>query len=390
MSVIEDIDQFIQKVRCCRELKIPRHGNLYTHHVFVGKKDKRGCDLYHYTSVSSCLGSPGQITKVHLDYEEYRSDTYSPIREIFDLKKRNGDKIYIVKRRDYPKNKQSENECIQRAEKRLGEQSYSACCNNCESYVNWIFSGDNTSEQAENDIGKNVLGNIVDGAFSRGAQHQMAQIPITVPVVLGIIGGKCISVIGNRLEKMIDLIPTQTVSLNTLKSMTHSPNKIKTLLNSNFMKLNVHIDPKMREELGKRIISWDTFDFTKQGPTQHFLLEQIPSLVKKQDAKSLVRQLKIDGVQQLQASSKSAAAGAFKLNIIAETVSLLVKMYQIKTDAHLTNDQKTRSYKRELGSYVGGVLGTLIGETCIPIPIIGGYLGGVIGNTIGGAIGGAL
>lgn len=209
-------------------------------------------------------------------------------------------------------------------------------------------------------------------------------------MVLGIIGGKCISVIGNRLEKMIDLIPTQTVSLNTFKSMTHSPNKIKTLLNSNFMKLNVHIDPKMREELGKRIISWDTFDFTKQGPTQHFLLEQIPSLVKKQDAKSLVRQLKIDGVQQLQASSKSAAAGAFKLNIIAETVSLLVKMYQIKTDAHLTNDQITRSYKRELGSSVGGVLGTLIGETCIPIPIIGGYLGGVIGKTLGGAIGGAL
>lgn len=119
MSDIVDIDQFIQKVRCCRELSIPRRGNLYTHHVFVGKKDEKECDLYHYSSVSSCLGSPGQITKVYLDYEEYRRNPSSPVREIFNLKERNGDTIYIVERRDYPKDKQTEYECIQRAEKRL-------------------------------------------------------------------------------------------------------------------------------------------------------------------------------------------------------------------------------------------------------------------------------
>lgn len=143
MSDIVDIDQFIQKVGCCKELSIPRRRNLYTHHVFVGKKDEKGCDLYYYSSVSSCLGSPGQITKVHLDYEEYRRNPSSPVREIFNLNERNGDTIYIVERRDYPKDKQTEYECIQRAEKRLGEQRYSAYCNNCERYVNWILSGDN-------------------------------------------------------------------------------------------------------------------------------------------------------------------------------------------------------------------------------------------------------
>lgn len=388
MSVIEDIDQFIQNVQCCRELKIPRHGNLYTHHVFVGKKDNRGCDVYHYTSVSSCLGSPGQITKVHLDYEEYRRDTSSPVRKIFNLKKRNGDKIYIVERRDYPKDKRTENECIQRAEKRLGEQSYSACCNNCESYVNWIFSGDNTSEQAENDLKKNVLGNIVDGASSRGVQHQMAQIPITVPMVLGIVGGKCISVIGNTLEKMTDLIPTQTVSINTLKGMTNFQNNIQTMLNNNFMKFSEHVNPKMREELGKGIIFQDTFEFTKKVPTQNFLQGQFPSLVEKQHARSFLNEVKTDSVQRLQASSKSAAARAFKFNIAAEIVFLLVKMYRIKNDTHMTNDQKTRSNKREFGSSVCGVLGRLIGEGCMPI--VGGYIGGFIGNMLGGAIGGAL
>lgn len=365
MSVIVNIDQFIQKVRCCRELKIPRYGNLYTHHVFVGKKDEKGCDLYHYSSVSSCLGSSGQITKVHLDYEEYRRNPSSPGRDIFDLKKSNSNTIYIVERRDYPKDKQTEYECIQRAENRLGEQSYSARYNNCQSYVNWIFSGDNTSEQTENDFKKIVLSNMVDGVSSRGAQHQMTQIPDTATKVLGFVGEKCVDFVGNNIEKMVDLIPVQTVSINTLKSMTNSANDIKTLLNSDMVKLKV--DSKIREELGKMIKPTNVWDVIDHGPKQNALLEQFQYHAQKQCMRSTVREGKIEIVQKVQAARKSAAAGAPTIQVGSEIISLSIKIYSIKSDTNMADDQKTQSYKREIGSSVGGVAGTLLGQAYIPI-----------------------
>lgn len=386
MSEIVDIDQFIQKVGCCRELKIPRYGNFYTHHVFVGKKDDKGCDLYHYSSESSCLGSPGRITKVHLDYEEYRRDTSSPGREIFNLKERNGDTIYLVERRDYPKNKQTEYECIQRAEKRLGEQSYSACCNNCESYVNWIFSGDNTSEQIKNDFKKNVLGNMVDGASSRGAQHQMAQVPDTTKEVLGMAGKKCAEFIGNKFEKMVDQIPVQTVSINSLKSVANSANNIKTLLNSDIVKTKV--DSKIREELGKMIKPRNVWDVIDHGPKQNAMLEQFQYHAQKQCMRSTVRQAKIEAVQNAQALKKSASAVTSNAQFGLEIISLSVKIRSLKNETDTTDDQKLRGCSRECGSSIGGVAGTIIGNTCMPI--LGGYIGGFIGNMIGGAIGGTL
>lgn len=372
MSEIVHIYQFIQKVGCCRELKIPRCGNLYTHHVFVGKKDEKGCDLYHYCSVSSCLGSPAQITKVHLDYEEYRRNPFSPGREIFNLKESNGDTIYLVERRDYPKDKQTEYECIQRAEKRLGEQSYSVSYNNCESYVHWIFAGDNTSEQIKNDFKKNVLGNMVDGASSRGAQHQMAQVPDTTTKVLGMAAEKCAEFIGNKLEKMVDQIPVQTESINSLKSVTNSANNIKTLLNSN----------------GKMIKARNVWDVIDHGPKQNAMLEQFQYHAQKQCMRSTVRQAKIETVQKVQAAKKSASAGASNIQFGMEILSLSIKIYSIKTDTNMTDDQKSQSCKREIGSTVGGVAGKIIGNTYLPI--VGGYIGGCIGNVIGGAIGGTL
>lgn len=50
-------------------------------------------------------------------------------------------------RDDYPESERAENECIAKAELRLGETNYSIAFNNCESYINWIFSGDNTSNE---------------------------------------------------------------------------------------------------------------------------------------------------------------------------------------------------------------------------------------------------
>lgn len=393
MCAIEDIDQFIGKIQSCRELKIPRYANFYTHHVFVGKvyedeyKNKTGCDLYHYSSVSSSFGPPGQMTKVHFDFHKYRVDCNSPIRKIFDLKKNNGDKIYIVKRSDYPKDEKAEYACIQRAEKRLGENRYSACCNNCESTVNWIFSGDNTSEQVENDIIRKLFSSMVDGASSRGVQHQMSLIPDTILKFCVKVAVFFLEKIGNIID-LTDLIPTLFLFIDNLKCTTafNFPNELERMLSRDFLKMK--IDPKIPEELGKVINPLKIFDEIERNRTTRFLYQKFQSKAQEQHLKSMFRQAKTESVQQLQSSSKSATAYAFKFQIIFEIASLLCKIYEIRTDPCMTDDQKNRSCKRELYSSVCGVAGTVIGE--MYIPIVGGYIGGLIGNTIGGAIGGTF
>lgn len=113
---------------------------------------------------------------------------------------------------------------------------------------------------------------MVDGASSRGAQHQMSQVPETATEVLGKAAEICVELIGNTLEKMVDQIPVQTVSINSLKSVTNSANNIKTLLNSDIVKTKV--DSKIRKELGKMIKPTNVWDVIDHGPTQNALLEQ--------------------------------------------------------------------------------------------------------------------
>lgn len=133
----------------CKHLKIYRRKFGYNHHIFVGEADESGCDIYHY-SISLLpllkMCSPAQIKKERLEYSSYMEN--KEIMKLFNWN--NGDRVAIVDRDDYPENEIAENECIARAESRLGETYYSIAYNNCESFVNWIFSGDNTSNEFRN------------------------------------------------------------------------------------------------------------------------------------------------------------------------------------------------------------------------------------------------
>lgn len=168
-TYIKNTKQFEEEIRCCRELKIERHkcGISYTHHVFVGKVDGEGCDLYHYAQAIKPFFKakfPGKIKKVRLTFKEH--DTCQETLDIFDFDK---DDVWIAERDDYPKDQKAEEKCIRKAESRLGEEMYSAINNNCESFVNWIFSNDNTSLQSENcDVIKKSVGNAIDGIGSSG------------------------------------------------------------------------------------------------------------------------------------------------------------------------------------------------------------------------------
>lgn len=172
MSAITSIDQFKREIRCCIELAIQRRKFGYTHHVFIGDVDDYGCDLYHFAfSVIPAFkfNSPGKITKVRLNYERYRA--CAEILSIFNFD--NGDVVFIVNRDDYPSDKNSEEDCIKKANSRLGEEMYSASDNNCQSYVNWIFSNDNTSKQIKSSPSKRFAADAVDGLCSTGLLHPL-------------------------------------------------------------------------------------------------------------------------------------------------------------------------------------------------------------------------
>lgn len=168
MSSIMNIEQFKQRIRCCRELAILRPFFGYTHHVFIGEVDETGCYIYHYTASFKSDHSIGKVAKVRLDYENHQR-----VRRIFNFEK--GHRAIIVDRSDYPTNEEGEKNCIKRAQSRLGEENYSFVCNNCESYVNWIFKNDNTSNQIKESLKKQIIGNVLDGIFSRGIQHPSQQ-----------------------------------------------------------------------------------------------------------------------------------------------------------------------------------------------------------------------
>lgn len=164
MSVITNMTELKREIRPCRELVIQRKLG-YTHHVFVGEIDEFGCNIYQYScSLESVLlyKPPGKITKTKL-YFENRS-----CAEILHCYFDTEGKLLLMKRDDYPNDVEEEENCIKRAQSRVGEELYSLVNINCESYVNWVFSNDNTSKQMKISIRNQLIGNAFDGVFSTG------------------------------------------------------------------------------------------------------------------------------------------------------------------------------------------------------------------------------
>lgn len=163
---IDSIRSLKDNLRPCRALKIYRPTFGYYHWVFIGNADQSGCDCYHYSGnvkpfLTFC--TPGMITKSRINYSSYKES--KKIKRIFTFEK--GQTVVLVNRNDYPKSKDAEEICIKRAESRLGETMYSIVSNNCESYVNWIFTGENNSYEYENaTLIKQMFGSTLDGVIS--------------------------------------------------------------------------------------------------------------------------------------------------------------------------------------------------------------------------------
>lgn len=159
---IKSIQCLRNRLRRCRHLTVYRKLLGYNHHVFVGNVNQSGCDIYHCKfALAPCLKLyfPAQVTKERLEYSSYSQNR--EIQKIFNFE--TGDRVVIVNRKDYPQSLDAENDCIKNAESRVGGRNYSPPYNNCESFVNWVFSGDNTSHEYEsaNSL-KMILANIIE------------------------------------------------------------------------------------------------------------------------------------------------------------------------------------------------------------------------------------
>lgn len=164
---IKSVQCLRNRLRRCRHLTVYRELLGYNHHVFVGNVNQSGCDIYHYKfALAPCLklSFPAQVTKERLEYSSYSQNR--EIQKIFNFE--TGDRVVIVNRKDYPQSLDDEDKCIKRAESRVGGRNYSPVYNNCESFVNRVISGDNTSHEFESaNILKKILANIIEALINK-------------------------------------------------------------------------------------------------------------------------------------------------------------------------------------------------------------------------------
>lgn len=534
MSYITKPTELKEKIRRCRELKIPRK-NLnfsYTHHVFVGEVDDDGCDLYHYAPAFIPvfkLNSPGKITKVRLDYTKYK--TCKEVRKIFDFD--NGDVVIIVDRDDYPQDEESEEVCIKRANSRLGEERYSGSENNCESYVNWIFSNDNTSKQIKSSTSKQITGDAVDGLVSTGILHPAAHSVSGAIHYFESSKDESARINSENIKKetISEKLDETPKKLTAIKSEGKKNNKLKEIKNKDTGKVKARKESmnsvkspedktlnkkrgdtlsafeentKITESMCKKIENTRPLSFNDicqaekmKEDTQYFhshktkakyeedkagkknetksqiireeskkppeqknqigmenmrqhkaqeliekaehLPEQNGELMKnkKDDRMNMERinehmdnkipqkseinltniqhsystsnGLELDSLRVLASLASStdcsfipkqvakkvqkegiknlSKAGVY-FSVGAEAASLSYSLYKIHTNESSTEDQKIKSTFKETYSSFCGVTGSVVGQACIPIPVVGCIIGGVLGHMYGHVVGG--
>lgn len=391
MSETKDfIDKFKLKIQSCREIRIFRKKYGYYHHVFVGEVSDNGCDLYHYhfaiIPFLKCK-APGKISKVRLNFED--NEFSSEILEIFNIDDENKD-FEIVPRTDYPKDRKAEEECIKRAESRLGEEKYSLTCNNCESYVNWIFANDNSSQQAERCTENILIGNAIDGGISRGVEH------IIKYVITGII--QAWEKLKKAFEYIRDIIPSW---YDLFKKLKEGPQIFIQFCKEIFNKFQITVTETSFEKIFMKAA-----ELLKTVPTdlKQSVIHVIEAVIKAaknvdpdnyekiiNSAKQIVKKIADEIKEKSEKKAKEQyTPTAFRFAVVFEMASLLKFMLTIYYDNNMTNKQKAQSASREVFSSIFGVIGSTIGQILVPIPIVGSIVGGVLGNIVGGAFGGTL
>lgn len=424
---IKDVLGLKHHLRRCSQLKIHRKKYGYSHHVFIGSVDPFGCDIYHYQFVLKPwwkLYSPAQVTKARLDYSSYSDD--EEIKNIFDFE--NGDTVVQVNRNDYPQNKEAEEKCIRRAESRVGGRNYSLAFDNCESYVNWVFSGDNTSWEYENaPLLKQMFANVIDvmassGVFklyylilrllnsSRSSRQQTFQKQNNIGHTF------------NKEEREISKQRASNLKLIVNKENNSQPElpiseRQEQVYNSSIC----HIEKKETEASIPDDVSCNTSSFTKSNfeeiltSCEIIVSESIGSMARAgtrfsncdifRNFKQNTEQCPLSALYSVETMPADATEALFEIYnnfgeiVVPEGMELIVKFYRNNNSPFMTDVQRQKRVFRDTLSAIAGVYGCVHGSNVatmmVPdsfniVPNIGCTLGGLLGNAAGGVGSAAL
>lgn len=412
---IKDVLGLKHHLRPCCQLTIQRKKYGYNHHVFIGSVDQFGCDIYHYKLVLKPLWKlypPAQVTKARLDYSSYSDD--KEIQKIFNFE--NGETVILVNRNDYPQNKDAEVNCIRRAESRLGARNYSITFNNCESYVNWVFSGDNTSWEYENaPLLKQMFANVVDvmasSVFklsylilrlwksSRSPRQQRSQKQNNIGHTFKKEEREMSKLNGSHLELIVqkennsqpkltylERCPEQVdKSFMEISSICQIAEKEKgasipySVTCSKYSSYHIRELERSMARGGTRIFDDDIFRNNKQNVRQCFLSadSDLNSSVTMQD----------DTTEEIFVTIDRSM-----LAVLSAGMELSIKTYRNKDDPFMTKAQINTRVFRDVFSGTGGVYGCVYGShlatTMFPDSVnIAGNIGCISGSLLGNAAG---
>lgn len=161
---IRTFADFQLKISSCVEVKVYRRFQDYFHHLFIAEANEFSCEIIHYKPSIKEFFKGRALGKICQDLIVYSE--YDKIEEkILDF---GNEDIFIVDRPDYPHTESDKRDAIERARSRIDESEYSFGANNCESFVNWIFTGENRSLQIETSTGKSMVADGFDSVLSCG------------------------------------------------------------------------------------------------------------------------------------------------------------------------------------------------------------------------------
>lgn len=421
---IKDVLGLKHHLRRCSQLTIHRKKYGYNHHVFIGNVDHFGFDIYHYKIVLEPwwkLYLPAQVTKARLNYSSYSDD--KEIKKIFNFK--NGDTTILVNRNDYPQNKDAEEKCIRRAESRVGARNYSLAFNNCESYVNWIFSGDNTSWEYENaPLLKQMFANVVDVMASsvvfklsdfilrlwnssRSPLQQRSQKQNNIGHTFKKEEREILKQNGSHLELIVEKESNSQSELTILE-------RLQGQVNTSFMGMRSSILPIAiqdyvtcnkssftgfnREELetsnGTSVLEF--IGSMARGGTRFFDCNIFRNNKQNTEQCSLSAFGCLNSVVTIQDSTTAETFETINTYTLAELSELFLKSLRNNGDRFMTNVQINKRFSRDVFSATGGVYGCVYGShlatamypDSVNIANIGCISGNLLGNAAG-AIGSA-
>lgn len=328
--LVKTYDEF---VKCSTEIAhfaVHRIAKYWHHFIianFCGEKRKR---IQYTVTIRTFFTGPGQVIE-----DDLRLDV--DIRETI----KNGT-LYIIDAPDYPKTKEEMKEVEKRWQDRLREKNYDLGYNNCEHLVSYILTGKAKSEQIHNaSHSRMIIVDLIDCIVCHGKRNvlkiflMLSSAALAVPII-----NNACSLIATSASKVFETIANQPLMVS-LDIFT------RKFVGFACKKANICV-----------------IDIAKSATRNALLCN---------------------------------AAVSFFFTALVETgfaLYVIKKLKQNKNAGKINEEDYNREKWKLLGegisATIGSVIGGLLGQAIIPIPILGYLVGSSLGNYLGRQIGTSL